>query len=739
MPDRSGRHRSLRQARATILASTLLLVTSAAASAAPVVVPPRQRDAAEAAYPPDGKGDARVVLGLLVDVTGAVTDVSVREGDPPFADAAVAAARTWSFSPATRDGSPVAARISAVVTFRAPSQTPPTPAQPEPAAPPSPGAPTTAPSTAREPVLEVAVRGEHEELGSIHVPRAETRFIPGAFGDPFRVVEALPGMAPWISGLPYFYVRGSSPENVGYFIDGIRVPLLFHVGAGPSVLAPALVDTVDLFPAAYPARYGRFAGAVIAGETTRPNETLAHGEAEVRVFDASALAEAPIDRGQGSVLAAARYGYTGPILSLIDPSYSLAYWDYQLRASHRVFGTDQVSLFLFGALDELRNLGSPTFRVQYHRADVRYDHPLREGNLRVAATVSYDDTLTALETPTGAGASAALNGPGARVRAELDQHATHDVWVRAGADLEVRRFDVDDYDGVAHDPHTDVVGGVYAEVVWHPAERVELVPGIRVDAYQVRTASTLAPQPRLSARIKITADVSSISAVGVAHQEPTDEVFVPAKLPDPIDEAPRQSYQYSEALEARLPSSLRVRLTGFYSEMVAASVGATEQNKGVELFLRRDFTRRLAGFVSYTLSRSDTTLNGITTRSSGDSTHLLSVVVGYDLGHDWRVGTRLFVRSGRPYDVTCPPGPGCTVAQSQLQHTGELPAFYRVDARIEKKWLYPGGRWLGATLECFNALDQAETTGENFSPSQGFSLNRQNPIILPSVGFGGGF
>jgi hypothetical protein len=112
--------------------------------------------------------------------------------------------------------------------------------------------PRPAPAPAVAPPIDVSVKGEREEPSTIHIPRSETQFVAGAFGDPFKIVEALPGMAPWLSGLPYYYVRGSPPESVGYFVDGIRIPLLFHVGPGPSTIAPALVDSVDLFPGAYP-------------------------------------------------------------------------------------------------------------------------------------------------------------------------------------------------------------------------------------------------------------------------------------------------------------------------------------------------------------------------------------------------------------------------------------------------------------------------------------------------------
>ena len=146
------------------------------------------------------------------------------------------------------------------------------------------------PPPAAEPVTVLVTAEQRRELGSIYVPRHEARLVPGAFADPFRVIEVMPGVAPILSGIPYFYVRGAPPGNVGYFIDGIRVPLLFHVGAGPSVIAPALVDHVELFSAAYPARHGRYSGAIMAGETTEPAE-WAHGEARARVFDAGAIAQ----------------------------------------------------------------------------------------------------------------------------------------------------------------------------------------------------------------------------------------------------------------------------------------------------------------------------------------------------------------------------------------------------------------------------------------------------------------
>lgn len=680
-------------------------------------------------------GDATVVLVLVIDATGVVTEATVRQGEQPFAQAAIDAAKGWRFAPATRDESPVPARILATVSFTAPAPAPtPTPSLPS-AAPAARVPPAPRPDAEQAPP-EVSVRGEREQAGTTHIPRSETRLVPGAFGDPFRVIEALPGMAPWLSGLPYYYVRGSPPESVGYFVDGIRIPILFHVGAGPSTIAPALVDSVDLFAGGYPAAYGRYAGAVVAGETRPPDgSSPARGEFDVRVFDASAFAETPLDGGQATAMAAARYSYTGLLTSLIVPDYTVDYWDYQARVSHRVADRDDLVLFVFGAHDELTYKHAPTFRVEYHRADLRYEHPLPGGHLRVAATYSYDDTLTALQTPTGAGTAAALKGPGGRLRAETEERVAPQALVRAGGDVGVTRFSQDAYGDVVRAPHTDVEGGVHGDVVWRPDARVEIVPGLRVDGYFVRGQTVWAPQPRLAARVRLTPTVSFISAIGAAHQEATEEVFVPAKLPYPIDHT--DGAQLSGAVEARLPSGVRARATAFYSRLLASGGAGRERAEGIELFVRRDFTRRLGGFASYTLSRSETTASaGVPVRSPWDRTHLLSLVLGYDLGEGWRVGARVFAESGRPYGASCTP-PDCPPGQAGQVVTGDLPAFFRIDTRLEKKWTFPNGRWLTGTIECFNVLDRAEPIGAVLTRA-GVGVVSQSPIILPSVGLEGG-
>ena len=194
----------------------------------------------------------------------------------------------------------------------------------------SPVPPPPEPPAARAPeVEEVTVSGSRPTSSPMErrLGRSEVRLVPGAFGDAYRAIEVMPGVVPTVSGLPYYYIRGAPPSAVGYFIDEVRVPYVFHFALGPSVIQPAIISDVALHPAAFPARYGRFAGAVVTGSTRDPASEL-HGEAQVRLFDAGAYVETPLANGRASAGIGGRYSYTAALFSLVAPDTTIDYRDY---------------------------------------------------------------------------------------------------------------------------------------------------------------------------------------------------------------------------------------------------------------------------------------------------------------------------------------------------------------------------------------------------------------------------
>ena len=71
-------------------------------------------------YPPQARGNAVVIVELVIDTNGGVQSATVAASTPGFDEAALGAARTWRFRPASREGTPVASSAYLVLGFREP-------------------------------------------------------------------------------------------------------------------------------------------------------------------------------------------------------------------------------------------------------------------------------------------------------------------------------------------------------------------------------------------------------------------------------------------------------------------------------------------------------------------------------------------------------------------------------------------------------------------------------------------
>ncbi|HEY3235955.1 MAG TPA: TonB family protein, partial [Polyangiaceae bacterium] len=575
-------------------------------SAQAELTPPTPLSVAAPEYPKGSSGNAVVILELVINPSGEVQDARVVDGEEPFATAAVQAARAWRFEPARRKGQPVAARIRFEVRFNeptpAPTPTTPTETEPTPPASKTRGAPTEE--------LVVTVPGKRLEPGVSSFSRAEVRQLPGAFGDPFRALEALPGVTPVFSGLPYFYVRGAPPGNVGYFLDDIEVPLLYHFALGPSVVNPAMVDRVDLFPGAYPARYGRFAGAILAAKTLPPEHRF-HGETTIRIFDAGGVVEAPFAERRGAALVGGRYSYTALALSLLAPGVDLQYWDYQARVAFAVGRHDTLTLFGFGSYDYLGQRGETGFSTQFHRVSLRADHAVSKNtDVRVSAAVGLDRTAT--------GDLFGVRDRSGALRTDIDHRVSRTAELRVGSDITLDAYDIrlnpNSTSSDTSDPTSratgetlfptrlDTASGLWADVVLKPEPGVSVTPGLRFDYYSSNGFATVGVDPRISTRIELSRRLSVVHTLGLAHQPPSFIVPIPGFSISGLDSGLQESVQASSGIEADLFAHITGTLTVFDAIFLnmtdPLSSGEIERYLdrtqgsavGLEFSLRRPFT-----------------------------------------------------------------------------------------------------------------------------------------------------
>ena len=624
---------------------------------------------------------------------------------------------------------------------------------------------------------EIVIVGEQrrEEVSRITLRGPEIKQVPGTFGDPFRVVQTLPGVASVVSLLPFPIVRGASPSSTGFLLDSTRVPLLYHLLLGTSVIHPEFIDEIQFYPGGAPAAYGGYTGGIIDGRTARarPDERLLDFDANL--LQVGGIVREPLRPIGATVTAAARYGYPGFLLGLATNRVSLSYWDYQLRLDG---GTprDGWTLFLFGARDELDTPAAtamptdpnpplaPSLVLGFHRADLRYRHARGRLEESFRAVLGYDHTFSM-----GTDFWVWSAEPTASVRWAASDRLTlagglqgvfHDVTQGAAATAAANPLSV-----ITAQLDKFYIESAYAEALWRPSPAWLIRPGVRADVSSDGTTTLGDVDPRLTVRYKLherdlpdVAPGSDDSAVwlkgstGIYHQPPRFVLPLPGLDMMPLKYGLLRSIQNSLGVEVPLQQRFQLSVEGFFNYMdptifdlqvnnasvvtganntlVPTSVVMPQMDLqqfidrltmpqvgrayGAEVLLRRQSKTGVFGWVSYTLSRSERYRGTDWVRYDFDRTHLVNVVAGLPLRRNWDIGVRMQYQSGKPTTITT----GYNAA------TGD--GYLRFDLRVDKRAVW--NKWL---LDFYVDVTNVALLPEEVTPGTVIRY------VLPTVGLRG--
>jgi len=161
----------------------------------------------------------------------------------------------------------------------------------------------------------------------------------------------------------------------------------------------------------------------------------------------------------------------------------------------------------------------------------------------------------------------------------------------------------------------------------------------------------------------------------------------------------------SGGFSARIRPTLVFESVGFYKRLedlvsrnalpsppIAQSLTQDGRGRtyGVQVLLRQELVRGFFGWVTYTLSRSERRDHPTTAWRlfDFDRTHVLGLLASYDIGRGWEFGARFRYTTGAPRT----PVVGEFLNSNTFLHEPifgdqnsiRIPAFYQLDARIEK-------------------------------------------------------
>lgn len=621
-------------------------------------------------------------------------------------------------------------------------------------------------------VVVVYEREREPEVTRRTLSMAEVRRVPGSFGDPVRVIQSLPGAAraPFSTGL--LVLRGANPEDSNVYVDGVEVPLVYHLGGFRSILNPELIEAVDYLPGTYGVRYGRSIGGVIDVRTQQEFPEQTHITLRTDLLDTGLYGEGRI--GKWGWALGGRHSYIDLILGAAlagEAFYAAPRWlDYQAKLQWLGGGPDKFSLLLFGFDDllsvRLGEAADQQIGVGYgtHRLVARWEHPLSDTlTLRLQPAIGFGTT----DIGFGSQLSLKLSDQVFDLRGDVAWRPSPALTVTAGLDNEVSRNDFEVYlasvpvDGenpLSESEPIAVGAGVwlaqpdpYVEAVVRPladTDKLLLVAGARFPMV-VRAGeddpdadgTAFAFDPRAAIRASFVKGGTLKVGSGLYHQPPSGTT-----LGGELEY--ERAWSSELGWEQKIGPAVQVDLTGYYRWMEPLSIGTGEEYGvgrayGMEFMARHALVDKFFGWVSYTLSHSER--NDTPDDEDGwvdfdyDQTHILTAVAGYRLPFDFEVSAKAQYTTGNPYTpydggIYMMDDGGYIPYATGKANSQRQPDYWGVDVRVDK--LFTWKHW---QLELFvDLLNVAHGENPEFV-LYNYDYTEQDWVsglpFLPSFGF----
>lgn len=613
----------------------------------------------------------------------------------------------------------------------------------------------------------------------------QVKKLPALFGEPdiIKTIQMLPGVISAGEGTSSFFVRGGSADQNLILIDEAPVYDPSHLFGLFSVFNADIIKDSELYKGGIPARFGGRLSSILDVRTRDGNNKEFEGEAGIGLLASSISLEGPIKKNESSYLISARRSYVDLFLRAADNENLVYFYDVNAKVNWRANNKNRFFLSLYSGRDDFSFGDDFGFDWGNRTATFRWNHLFNDklfSNTSLIAS-NFDYGLESSSAADGFTWDSDLQEYS--IKNDLNYYVNPNLELDFGYHFTYRRFapgkilakeesifkdtelqneyalDHAFYLGAQHslsDKLTLIYGArlsIFQSVgkgdVYRYQNDLDNVNPTRIDTLSFGRLEPIKTYVNLEPRVSLRYMLNSKSSVKLSYNRMVQNTHLISSgtVPLPFNTWAPSSYYLKPQLADQIAAgyfrnfkdnTYEVSVEAYYKKMDNVTDFAdnaqlffntdlaTEYRQGeatgygLELFVQKK-KGDLTGFVSYTLSRADRTIDGVnlsnTFLANHDRRHSFNTLATYDFNDKWSFGGSFTYGTGRPTTVpsgTYQWGDGYVADVITERNGYRLPAFHRLD--------------LSATLT------PRKNKGKKYETSWVFALynaySRQNPFSL---------
>jgi hypothetical protein len=604
-------------------------------------------------------------------------------------------------------------------------------------------------------------------VSSISFSPEEIRRAPGSGGDVSRIILGLPSLAKVNDQSNSLIVRGGSPMENAFLVDGVEVPNINHfptqgaTGGPIGIISADLLDDVSFNAGGFSAAYGDKLSSVMEMRLREGSRSSHQSQLDMNFAGFGGMTEGPIASGKGSYLVSVRRSYLDLLVHTIDIGTSVApqYGDAvakvtaDLAPGHTVTVLDVFSddhnnpdrktalenkMIFYGNQDIYLNTAGLTWRA------------LWSTSMYSKAALSYttsDFSEDYFETNSGGHLVRNRSHEGtASLAASLHWKLSSMHSIEFGAS---GKYLSDRYDNL-YDSYTDALGetvaelpfnkhlhgwkaGMYVNYTMKPGDAWTITAGARIDRFSYTGTTTAAP--RVSGSYQANDRLMLKASAGLYYQTlpmvllSQSDAYRKLKDPEALQliagfdylltentklslEAYRKTYR-SFPIDPSQPSLFLVdelfyRYGFFFAHGALSDNGRAESN-GIELVVQKKLAENFYGLASATYFTTRYRGGDNVWRDRGfDNRVVVSIEGGYKPNAEWEFSGRWIGAGGVPYtplDLRASASLHRDVLDEAKINGERLPAYHCLNVRVDRRWHFASTN-LTAYLSIWNAYNR---------------------------------